>query len=155
VQERYRGGHTVTATYDPTLPTDADRVRLLTGDTDTDNARFSDEEIDALLVSPGGVYSTCAALFDGLAAQYSTRVDLSVDGFSTKSGMLAENFVRMANRFRGMAATEDAGGIGVPTVAGISEDAIEAVRDDLDRVPNRFTHDMMLNPPSNTDYTAE
>lgn len=37
------------ATYDPTLPTDADHVRFLVGDTDTTDALFQDEEIAAVL----------------------------------------------------------------------------------------------------------
>lgn len=39
----------MSATYDPTLPTDRDWVRLLTGDSDTSAALLSDEEIDAIV----------------------------------------------------------------------------------------------------------
>lgn len=39
----------MSATYDPTLPTDRDWVRFLIGDTDTSAAEISDEEINALL----------------------------------------------------------------------------------------------------------
>lgn len=37
------------ATYDPTLPSDADHVRFLVGDTDITAALFQDEEIAAVL----------------------------------------------------------------------------------------------------------
>lgn len=39
----------MSATYDPTLPTTRDWVRILTGDTDTANAFFQDEELDAFI----------------------------------------------------------------------------------------------------------
>lgn len=39
----------MTATYDPTLPTNRDHVRLLIGDVDTTSPQLSDEEITALL----------------------------------------------------------------------------------------------------------
>lgn len=40
---------TVTATYDPSLPADLDHVRFLIGDTNTDDAKLSDEEILAVI----------------------------------------------------------------------------------------------------------
>lgn len=145
----------MTATYDTTLATDTDKVRLLTGDTAIASARFSDEEIGAALTATGGVYAACAMLFDGLAAKYAVSVNISVDGYSRGSGKIADNFMKMANRFRAMAAMKDAGGLGAPFVGGISEDEIQAQREDVDRVPNYFEHDMMQNPSANSDYEPQ
>lgn len=39
----------MSATYDPTLETDADKVRFLIGDTTPSTAQLSDEEIEAAL----------------------------------------------------------------------------------------------------------
>lgn len=48
----------MSVTYDSSLPTDKDRVRLLIGDTDTDNALLEDEEINGLIGSAATVYET-------------------------------------------------------------------------------------------------
>lgn len=143
----------MTATYDPNLTDDEDKVRLLTGDTDTSNPRFSDEEITAALAATGdSIYLACAYLFDGLAAKYALTASISVDGYSRQSGKFIDNFTKLANRFRAQAATQGAGGLGAPFVGGISESEIETQREDSDRVPNYFEHDMMQNPSPASDY---
>lgn len=141
------------ATYDPNLTDDEDKVRLLTGDTDTSNSRFSNEEITAALAATGGsIYLACAYLFDGLAAKYALTASISVDGYSRQAGKFVDNFTKLANRFRAQASVNDAGGLGAPFVGGISEADIDSVQSDADRVPSYFTHDMMNNPSPASDY---
>jgi hypothetical protein len=135
------------ATYNPGV-SDKDRVRLLIGDTNVSAPRFTDEEIEAALVDAGGVYAASADLLESLAAKYATTVDLSVDGFSTRSGGIYDAFFKLAARYRAQAPLKEAGGLGSPVVDGISLGEIEAVASNPDRTPSAFTHDMLTNPPS-------
>lgn len=71
------------ATYDDTLPTDRDRARSLIGDTDTANALFSDEHIDAVLAYRGSLMAGVVYLAQELVAQYTRNpVRKSASGVS-------------------------------------------------------------------------
>jgi len=137
----------MTASYDPTLPTDRDKVRLLIGDTDTASPKFQDSEIDAILVAQPNTYYASAQLLDSLAAKYATTVSINVDGFSTSGSDIAKAYRDMAARYRAQAPLAGAGGLAVPFVGGISVSEIESIASDEDRTPNEFTHDMLSNNP--------
>ncbi len=75
----------MTWSYDPTLPTDKDKVRLKIADTVEADPLFQDEEITAVLAVEGTVLKAAIALARGLVSRYS-RVggtikadDVSVD----------------------------------------------------------------------------
>jgi hypothetical protein len=68
------------STYDPTLSTNRDLVRFLVPDKDTTTALFQDEEIDAVLASmagsytsPGIAYFAAAALLENLHRTWMSR----------------------------------------------------------------------------------
>jgi hypothetical protein len=70
------------ATYDPTLPTDKDWVRFLTGDRDVtpeSDAKFQDEEILAVLAEEENKYLAAARLAETLLAQSGGAVEKQVD----------------------------------------------------------------------------
>ena len=64
----------MTATYDPSLPTNRDHLRQLLGDTDTASPLLQDETIDAKLQA-FGFTEALAQLADGLASELSQRPD--------------------------------------------------------------------------------
>lgn len=66
----------MTATYDPTLPTDKDHTRFLIGDTDILSPQFQDEEILAIIVDTGA--SGKAVKYFAAAALLSVAMTVSV-----------------------------------------------------------------------------
>jgi hypothetical protein len=128
----------MTWSYDTSLSTDKDKVRLLIGDTDTTNQYISDEEIVAMLAfNNDDVYETAAQIADSLAGRYSTTSKLEIDDFMIDFGAVAEQFATLAKRIRVSATNASANTIGA-WVAGVSVTAMDAVRDDTDRVNSRF-----------------
>lgn len=132
--------------YDPTLSTDKDKVRLAIGDTDTNNQRFSDEEITATLTNSDSVLEAAAALAESLAARYATMVSISVDGLSKSNSDLSRNFALLAQRLRAR-ATQEAAGLGNPVIAGVSTSDMLSVDQNVDRVPSQFKMGQFDNKP--------
>lgn len=96
------------ATYDPTLPTDADHVRFLVGDTDTTDALFQDEEIAAVLaeeaVTASGQslkYFAAASLLSMLWARWSA----AGQGISAKT--VGRLHIEYGNQASVLSALED------------------------------------------------
>ena len=127
----------MTWTYDTTLSTDLAKVRLLIGDTDTDNQLYSDEEIEGALDLFGNIYMAAAALADGLSARFAQSNSITVDGLQVSSGDMANAYAALAKRLRALAASAP-GALGTPFVGGISKSEIESVEDDTDRIESRF-----------------
>lgn len=127
-------------TYD--LTTDIGEVRLLIGDTTQgsgvkpDHANFTDEEVQHFLDAEGGAVKGAAGLAcEVLAAMYATVVDISVGPRRESLSKIADNFLRLAEKYR-----EEAGGgrgiasVGVIPLDGFSQDvptdAVEAAPGD-------------------------
>jgi hypothetical protein len=91
---------------------------------------------------------TAAALADAQAAKYARRASMSIDGASFRYGELSQNFRELATRLRTQAVQGESGGIGTPSVSGVSIAAMDAADDDTDREPSRFKVGMMDNPGS-------
>jgi hypothetical protein len=66
----------MSATYDPTLPTDKDHVRFLVGDTDTTSPQFQDEEILAVIAD--GTATGKAIKYFAAATLLSIAITVSV-----------------------------------------------------------------------------
>jgi hypothetical protein len=129
----------MTATYDPTLAGDADKVRFLVGDTNVDSAQVSDEEIGGALDLAGTVYEAAAVVADALAGKYSSKTSIAISGLiSVSQEQKAQAYRVLASRLRAQAASAGAGGIGSPFVGGISRSAEETVEADTDRTATRF-----------------
>lgn len=81
----------MTATYEPTLPTDRDWVRLLIGDSTTATARLQDEEIDALLVEESNKYLAAARALEVLHTRWSSAgegiVEKQVESLRIRRGV--------------------------------------------------------------------
>lgn len=143
--------------FDPTLPTPMDTTRLLIGDTgETAAFLLTDQVIKAVLTfNAGSIYGAAAALADGLAARYSARVNLSVDGLSVSNSDRAKAFRDLASRLRSQAITSAAGGLGTPYVAGISVSDMTTNAENADRVEPAFRRGQFDNPQNDdvADYT--
>lgn len=143
-------------TYDasPGISTAAERrdaVRLLVGDTDTNDQQIQDAEITfALSQAQDEVYSAAAICAQTLAGKFSRRSDVEFDGVSEKFGSLAEHYRKLATTLRQDAKRYGSKGLGTPVAGGISQSDMETADENTDRVKPKFRQDQFANPLSDT-----
>lgn len=81
-------------TYDRTLPTDRDRLRLMIPDTDEANPIFFDGELDFLLTDNGDLRLAAATALEIMASQQAmiqkvmTVLDVQTDGAKVSDALL-------------------------------------------------------------------
>lgn len=120
----------MTWTYDATQleGNELYQARFLIGDTDGGNPLVEDEEIQWVLTQYPNVFEASATLAEGLAAKFTSEVDVTADGLSYSARQLGENFRALAESLR-----EEANRVhrlGLPYIGGISWR--ERERDDQD-----------------------
>jgi|SRR5581483_4183185 len=140
----------MTATYDPTLAADKDKVRFYIGDTDVANVIFSDEEIVAALAIYDTPLATAITMADAAASKYARKVSMSVDGLSVNYSDLARNFAAVAQRLRKQ-QVEAPGGLAAPYVAGVSIGDMDGVDGNTDRPASQFKIGQFDDPPQRGD----
>jgi len=82
---------------------DLDRLRLEIGDTDPNRARFSDAELDDILVQETDVLPSAARAFEILANRTAGDFDFTADGTSFRKGSVSDRYAKMAKRLRARA----------------------------------------------------
>lgn len=103
-------------TYDPACSVDKDRVRLLVGDTITEDQQMADEEITFLLTTESNVYAAAAACARALAMKYARYVDKWVGDLKILASQRVKHYTDLFEslRVRGLSnATPSAGGVNV------------------------------------------
>lgn len=144
--------------FDDSLATDRDNVRLLIGDTDNTDQQFSDETIDALLAAQT-VYDTASRLVSNLIAKYARKAQMSMGSLSISYNQLVENYKSLLAVIQGQASKRRSflvyGG-------GLSKTDKELVQSDTDRVKPSFTRNLHrvpgmadLNQDAEVDWTEE
>lgn len=128
----------MTATYDATLDTNADLVRFLIGDTDVTSPIFQDEEINAVLVINPAPIEAAITMANSAAAKFARRASTTIDGLSVQWKEVSENFRSLAANLK-QQANDAPGGLGVPSVSGVSLGVMDGVDSNEDRVKSRFT----------------
>lgn len=132
-------------------------VRLLVGDTDTNDQQAQDEEIAfALSETNSNVYSAAAWVARSIASQYSRKVNTSLDGaLSADYSDLAGQYTRLADdlEYQG----KKAGALVGIKAGGISKVKVDGVRANTDRIKPSFRRDQFRNPPSYSgdDYGSD
>ena len=131
-----------------TLAERINSVRLLVGDTDTNDQQVQNEEVTfALNQTSDNVYYAAAWCARSIAAQYSRRVTQNL------SGALSADYSDLQDHYTSLAETLEHQGkktgavLGVKA-GGISIATVDNVRQDTDRVPPSFRRDRFKNPPS-------
>lgn len=146
----------MTWSYDNTAlgtTTEAERinsVRLLLGDTNTNDQQVQNEEIIfALSQNNDSIYFTASWLATTLASKYSRYVDIEVDGqVEEKYSQLYDHYTSLALDLKTQAKSL---GAGIFVYAGgIRESEISTGHDDSARVQPDFKDGQFKNPP--TDY---
>lgn len=109
-------------TYDGTLDTDLEKVRLEIGDTDSTDALFTDAEINVKLsLRANNIEATAADLCDILAVRFARQFDFETDGQKFARSQRSKMYKDMAAVLR---ARANGGITSVPTtrVDGYSSD---------------------------------
>lgn len=123
-------------------------VRLLVGDTDTNDQQAQDEEVAfALSETNNNVYFAAAWVARSLAGKYSRKVNTSLDGaMSADYSDLAEQYNKLADdlEYQG----KKSGGVVGIKAGGITKTGVDAVRANTNRIAPSFRRDRFRNPPS-------
>jgi hypothetical protein len=123
-------------------------VRLLLGDTDTNDQQVQNEEvIFALGQSGNNIYYAAAWCARTIASQYARKVNTSLDGaLSADYSDLSKQYTALADNleYQGKKAGATIGVL----AGGISKTTVDAVRSNTDRIKPSFRRDGFRNPPS-------
>jgi hypothetical protein len=123
-------------------------VRLLIGDTDTNDQQVQNEEIAfALSESGDNVYYAAAWAARAISSKYSRLVTTKLDGaLSSEYSDLAKQYKTLSDDLEYQGKTSGAV-IGV-LAGGITKSSIQAVRANTNRIEGSFRRDRFKNPPS-------
>jgi len=129
-------------TYDTSLPNDRDRVRLLIGDTLTQDQQLSDEELDAMLEIYGATISTAIAACRALAAKYARYADKWVGDLKILASQKSRAYFKLAEELQSAGSSALGTALAVPTAGGIWVGEKEMAESDADRVEPFFRRGM-------------
>lgn len=128
--------------YDPALPETLDRVRLLIGDTITNDQQLSDEEIYSMLMIYGAVNSTAVAACRALAARYARYADKWVGDLKILASQKHRAYLELAEELRTAGSSAMGAALAVPTAGGIYVSEKEAYEGNTNRVVPFFRRGM-------------
>jgi len=116
-------------------------VRLLVGDTDTNDQQIQNEEIlFALGQSGSNIYSAASWACRTIASKYSRLVDTDLDGqLSEKYSQLQAHYKSLASDLE-FQATKVGASLGF-VAGGLSKSTMKAVETDTDRTGSRIRRD--------------
>jgi hypothetical protein len=126
-------------------------VRLLIGDTDTNDQQVQDEEIVfGLAQANNNVYSAGAWVCRVIAAKYSRNVDSDI------SGALKESASQLQDHYNSLADNleyqgQKLGGLGI-AAGGIKVSTVDGVRANTNRVKPEFNKDQFKIDTQNYNY---
>lgn len=126
----------MTFSYDESNVGDSekDQIRLMIGDTNSDESLLSDEEINYILGRHSNLYGAAAEACEAIVAQYSKRSDSSVfDNLDIDLSQVVEQYRELAQEFRRKSLVAS-----TPFAGGISVSDKDSREDDSDRVSPRF-----------------
>ena len=127
-------------------------VRLLLGDTDSNDQQVQNEEIAfALAQNNNNVYYAGAWCARIVAAKYSRKVTTSIDNaISADYSDLAKQYNKLAESLEYQG--KKSGAVVGIKAGGITKSGIDAVRANANRITPSFRRDRFRNPPS---YSGE
>lgn len=129
-------------------------VRLLIGDTDTNDQIMQNEEIVfALAQTTDNVYYAGSWACHMIASKYSRLVDLKIEGSSTNYSDLAKQYITMSDHLNDLGKRTNGRSLGV-SAGGISITDMQVAQDDTDRVDPAFRTQQFDNKMAGT-YTPD
>jgi hypothetical protein len=141
-------------TYDPsdlnttTASGRLNTVRLLVGDTDTQDQQVQNAEITFGLSQNGdNVYYSAGWIARTISSQYARRVNTSLDGaLKADYSDLMKHYSTLADNLEYQGKTSGAS-VGI-LAGGITKSKVNSVRDNTNRIEGSFRRDRFKNPPS-------
>lgn len=132
-----------------------DLLKTLLGDTDESNRIMSDPEYEAAIVIETELYRAAALCCKMMAARYAQIVNINVGG-SIEYGARDKfnHYMDLAKQYLTEAQT-GVSAAALPKVLGISKTAMEAQREETDRVQPAFRRDQHTNPPLTEEIFEE
>lgn len=138
----------------PGTKTDSGRrdfVRLLIGDTDSNDQQLQDAEVDAALAQANDrIYGGASIAAYMIAGLYARRVDMDFEGLSASYAQRQKHYNQLAVKFEAQ-DKKRGGGLGKPLVGGISIDEMDSVEDNEDRPDPAFRRNQFRNPDEDVD----
>jgi hypothetical protein len=114
-------------------------VRLLIGDTDTNEQIMQDEEITfSLAQTNNNVYYAGSWACHMIASKYSRLVDLKIEGSLSRYSELAKQYITMSDHLNDLGKRTNGKSLGV-SAGGISVADMTSVQADTDNVDPSFT----------------
>lgn len=120
--------------FDDSLSTDRDRIRLRIGDTDTNDQLLSNETVDALLLTRTSVILAAIDCVQAIIAKLAREIDRSNIGMSGSRSQKTTHFHSVLRELQ-KEAQMDTG----MKVGGISRDDRNTIEDDSDFIKPSFT----------------
>ena len=120
--------------FDDSLSTDRDKVRLKCGLTDTDDQLLSNETIDALLVIRPDITLCSIDCVRAVLAKLARDIDRSAVGMSASRSQKITHYEGVLRNL-----VKESGGEARMKVGGISKDAADTLRDDTDFIKPSFS----------------
>lgn len=123
-------------------------VRLLVGDTDTNDQQVQNEEVTfSLSENNNNTYTSAAWIARVVASKYARMVTTQLDGaLSANYSDLSKQYMQLADQLEYQGKTNGAA-VGI-LAGGITKSGIEAVRANTNRIEGNFRRDRFKNPPS-------
>ncbi len=116
-----------------------DEVRLLIGDTDTDNEQLSDAELQYFITTRGPGLPAAIMACVSLMAKYARKTDVTVGDVSAAAGALADHYAALAAKLESKI-------FGLPSMGGVDAAAVQAAKEDDSQVQPAFTRSEFDNP---------
>jgi len=131
-------------------------VRLMIGDTDTNDQQLQDEEIEFALSENGdNVYNASSFACRLLATKYSRLVDTQLDGvLEAYYSQRVEHYRKLSTELSNTGKIRGGRGLGV-YAGGINSTVVEATRKLTNRVQPAFHKDKYSNPPNQVYWEDE
>ena len=127
-------------------------VRFLVGDTDSNDQKVQNEEIEVSLAqTKDDVNAAASYVARSVASKYASKVTLELDGqLMAHYSDLYDHYLSLADKLDYQAKKLGAQ-IGI-LAGGISKTRVGVVRSNTDRVEPAFRRDRFVNPPNSDEY---
>jgi hypothetical protein len=124
---------------------DLDHVRFLIGDTNENEQKLQDAEVQFAIDSAANVYVASANCARAIAGRFASRVDERFESIESRFSQAAKGYYDLALRLDQQAKRKS--GMGPPLAGGISVNDMAAADNDQDRVRPKVRRDQFGNPP--------
>lgn len=140
----------MTFTYDETdLSTNLAKIRTLISDVDSTDQLLSDEVINFYLSEASdNIYTAAYLAANAIQAKFARLVDTSIESVSVKYSQKAAQYAALSKDLKSQAEQQE---VVLPSVLGVSIDAMDNQEADEDRVQEKFKMDRFSNPQNGGD----